>query len=456
MEKEKIFCIGFFKTGTTSLSKALRILGYNVVHGDSVQEPNFGDHGRTLLQHLEKNIEDSSIFSKYDAFLDAPYFAVWKKLVKKFPNAKFIFTIREEEQWLNSCLKYYENKNYFPARVWLFGPHINPAANEKAKNIWLSAYRKHNAEILDFFNNGPYQFLKLEITNGEGWEKLCPFLDKKKPSQVFPIENKFDASLNKKLVIEKNKTSLFSRFLSFYARNYKQKKVHIVLPILPKSRFWLSVFLKELLRREKGVSNFEYQTDGIKNNLDFDFTYTTIWDKEKKLKLKSKKVVFITRNFRDLAAISTTRFDLKNDKNKDANKESISLSKALKKLLNRLERINNEIQMVKSPALLIDYDKLLENPLDELNKLFDFLEWKPDPILVNACLDWAKYDNPYLWSDYGIFKDDIECQDNSEIRLNPKIYNSEILNIDIASRCFNEDEMNFIDAYQEQYLINKN
>jgi hypothetical protein len=44
--------------------------------------------------------------------------------------------------------------------------------------------------IKNFFKDKPDQFLELRICEGEGWEKLCPFLDVDVPDFPFPYENK--------------------------------------------------------------------------------------------------------------------------------------------------------------------------------------------------------------------------------------------------------------------------
>lgn len=47
-KKNKVFCIGFHKTGTTSISVALKFLGYKTIHGD----PKNADHVEVLNQKL--------------------------------------------------------------------------------------------------------------------------------------------------------------------------------------------------------------------------------------------------------------------------------------------------------------------------------------------------------------------------------------------------------------------
>lgn len=189
MERAKVFGIGFHKTGTTSLTKALRILGYNAIHGDSSLEAPYGDSGRSLLKLIKAGNYRLPTIDRYDAFTDNPYFSIWKELDREYPGSKFILTIREEEEWIKSCIKYFADREILPMREWMFGEDANPAHSEAAKQSWLDAYRKHNKNIIAHFRERSKDLLILNISKGEGWEMLCPFLGKEIPKTSFPKEN---------------------------------------------------------------------------------------------------------------------------------------------------------------------------------------------------------------------------------------------------------------------------
>lgn len=99
----KVFCIGFQKTGTSSMGIALEILGYNVcghVNVLGITDPN----------QREKIIE--SVLSKtsdYNAFEDNPWCFLYKKLDKLYPGSKFILTTRDSNKWIVSMQKYFGN-----------------------------------------------------------------------------------------------------------------------------------------------------------------------------------------------------------------------------------------------------------------------------------------------------------------------------------------------------------
>ncbi|TYR78274.1 hypothetical protein FZC66_20125 [Priestia megaterium] len=96
---EKVFGIGLSKTGTKSLSKALKILGYKTVHFPLI---------RTNVEEAEYNLD---ILENYDAIADIPTAGLFPHLDIRYPKSKFILTIRNKEDWLNSCERYFGIKD---------------------------------------------------------------------------------------------------------------------------------------------------------------------------------------------------------------------------------------------------------------------------------------------------------------------------------------------------------
>lgn len=199
-EAQKVFGIGFHKTGTSSLFVALSILGYKAVHGGSRNVPHGGTGGKKLLdEYIEKGNYYLPTFEVYDAFTDNPYFSIWKELVKMFPDSKYILTVRDENKWIKSCAQYYKGRRVRPMRDWMFGQYADPSKNKESKMVWLAAYRRHNAEIVKYFKSTGEDLLIMDISTGDGWNVLCPFLGKPIPSDPFPHQNKSTKPLYKRL-----------------------------------------------------------------------------------------------------------------------------------------------------------------------------------------------------------------------------------------------------------------
>lgn len=185
----KVFCIGFYKTGTTTLFEALRILGYHTVNGDTPGSYPGADDGATLVRQIEAGDYRLPTFERFDAFTDNPYFAIWRQIYAQFPDAKYILTVRDEQPWIASCVKFYRNRRIRPMRVWMFGPHADPSRSPESRQTWLDAYRTHNAAIREFFKDREHQFLELEPTREPGWDRLCDFLGAPIPGRPWPHAN---------------------------------------------------------------------------------------------------------------------------------------------------------------------------------------------------------------------------------------------------------------------------
>jgi hypothetical protein len=179
MKPSKIFGIGFHKTGTSSLGLALTQLGYHVTGPNGAQTSNMGyEYARQLAFQLVDE-------GKFDSFKDNPWPLLYRELDERYPHSKFILTIRPTEDWIKSVVRYFDTKST-PMRTWIYGVG-SPKGHE---SIYRARYEKHNEEVMSYFQHRPNDLLVLRITEGDGWEKLCSFLNQKIPSIPFPDENK--------------------------------------------------------------------------------------------------------------------------------------------------------------------------------------------------------------------------------------------------------------------------
>lgn len=172
----KIFCIGFHKTGTTSLAFALRILGFRVTGPNGVNDPDIANNVYSMAE---------SLVSEYDAFQDNPWPIIYKEMDQKYPNCKFILTIRSSESWIRSSVRHFGHRET-PMRKWIYGVGC-PAGNEE---IYLKRFNNHYKEVPDYFKHRPNDLLLLDLAKGDGWDLLCPFLETDIPKMPFPHANK--------------------------------------------------------------------------------------------------------------------------------------------------------------------------------------------------------------------------------------------------------------------------
>ncbi len=168
MKKNKVFGIGLSKTVTKSLAKALEILGYKAMH-----YPDSLDW-----------------IDKYDAATDIPVASSYKELDKKYPNAKFILTVRDLKSWFrsmdtHSVLHPFHAKSEI-SLAWRKKTWGSVDFNEARRK---RVYKKHVREVKEYFKKRKNKLLIMDICGGDGWEKLCPFLNKPIPKRKFPKLN---------------------------------------------------------------------------------------------------------------------------------------------------------------------------------------------------------------------------------------------------------------------------
>lgn len=201
--KEKVFCIGLNKTGTTSLEQTFRDLGYKL--GDQYQGEMLNN------EYAKRNFKAIVEFAcSADAFQDAPfsYPFTYLFLDHYFPNAKFILTVRDDaNQWYESMVNFhaklfgngkvptkevlqkavyrYEGRPWETNRI-LFN---TPEDDVYHKPTLISYYERHNADVREYFRYKT-NFLELNVASKGAYKSMCSFLGKSPQGEDFPWLNK--------------------------------------------------------------------------------------------------------------------------------------------------------------------------------------------------------------------------------------------------------------------------
>jgi Sulfotransferase domain/N-terminal domain of galactosyltransferase len=180
----RIFGIGLHKTATTSLHEAFKILGFDSLH--------WGSNKMAFRIWNEMNSLGRSVaLEKSYSACDLPIPMVFKQLDKAYPGSKFILTIRDEGDWLKSVENLWNPKTN-PFYDWdkqPFSHQIHEALYGRRDfdaATFLERYRRHNAEVMEYFKDRRDDLLVMNMSNGAGWQELCGFLKKPIPNVRYP------------------------------------------------------------------------------------------------------------------------------------------------------------------------------------------------------------------------------------------------------------------------------
>lgn len=206
----KVLGVGAPRTGTSSLKVALQMLGFG---GCAHMQELFGNPVKTAqwVEFFETGkVDFDDLFDGYQSSTDFPGCLLYAELTERYPDLKFILTLRDPEEWYESILR----------TIYAAVPHtpedkevmrLKGEAHPKFKSIGAALslvevylFQRHYAgEFLDkeatiarylAFQNElrtrvPAQNM-LEFKIGDGWEPLCQFLGVPVPDEPFPFKNK--------------------------------------------------------------------------------------------------------------------------------------------------------------------------------------------------------------------------------------------------------------------------
>ncbi|OBZ85357.1 hypothetical protein A0J61_06590 [Choanephora cucurbitarum] len=203
---------GFGRTGTESLRTALNMLGYNTHHMLMLfEDPEQDPEDFTNAFHNRDQADWDRIYKNYSAAVDWPSVTFYKDLLKKYPDAKVVLTVRDADSWYKSAKNtIFETAKRTKAEIannnekqaisftkkdpvkllemaslvcldGVFNDEERFSDEEKVKQMFID----HNEEVKRTVP--PDQLLVMEL--GEGWNRLCAFLGKEVPKEPYPRSN---------------------------------------------------------------------------------------------------------------------------------------------------------------------------------------------------------------------------------------------------------------------------
>ena len=196
----KIICAGYGKTGTKSIAKALRHLGFTVFDWEE-QTFDFLDHWVDVFQNGTKP-DVRRVYQNADACVDTPGNFFFEEILEAFPDCKVILSVRKEDWWIESYVRQLEFVHAMHLRsnlVSMFSPTARKfvnvldsfltatggSINPKFTYVIRKRYRIHNHRVKSIV---PADKL-LAYNVKEGWKTLCDFLECDVPTIAFPHEN---------------------------------------------------------------------------------------------------------------------------------------------------------------------------------------------------------------------------------------------------------------------------
>ncbi|KAF4851853.1 hypothetical protein CGCSCA4_v003305 [Colletotrichum siamense] len=238
----EVLALGMSKTGTSSMQRALMILGYDdVYHGFSMtsnicEVPLWteGMHAKMNPQPGQKpfgRTEFDQLLGHCGAVCDLPPNFFGPELVRAYPESKVVLVERQFESWYKSFDESIVNVAFNPVwrtLSWLRAKYV--AEIDDITFTWLryqfnsdtkegilanarEGYKRHYDTIRR--ETPPERLLNYNLK--DGWGPLCEFLEKPIPDVPFPHVNDHEAYHEKLQIIIKKGAKAFARKMVWIA-----------------------------------------------------------------------------------------------------------------------------------------------------------------------------------------------------------------------------------------------
>ena len=163
---QKVFCVGFQKTGTSSLRDALKLLGYRVtgVFGRDL------DYTSLKSTYIARGLQSAR---KFDAVEDVPWPLMFRELDIAFPNSKFVLTVRDTDAWYRSISNHFGPVPQALQQLTYGEDAPSPIGHE---DRYRAVYEAHNESVCRYFADDPLRLLIMDLEKGDGWKELGDFL----------------------------------------------------------------------------------------------------------------------------------------------------------------------------------------------------------------------------------------------------------------------------------------
>lgn len=189
----RVIGAGFGRTGTASLKLALeKLLGAPCYHMLEV----FRNPSHVRLWHdaaLNKPVDWDKLFEGYVAAVDWPASAYWPELMKQYPDALVLLSVRDPDSWWKSANETIfaglSSDNPMLTPDWLAMVHAMfhryQSGDTPDRSAMLAALQENTERAM---REVPKERL-LVWQASEGWEPICKALGVTVPDEPFPRTN---------------------------------------------------------------------------------------------------------------------------------------------------------------------------------------------------------------------------------------------------------------------------
>ena len=185
--RPKVFGVGMFKTGTTSLGLALERLGFRASFRFWGQFPTLAPYFELDTRKFEPLApEIRARADRFDAFSDAPWLFLYRELDEWYPGSRFILTLRSSTDVLVQAQLAQWDRIGIMER-WLAQEGYRPS-----RERFVRRYEQHNENVRTYFKDRPDDLLEICFeTEPQPWRRLCEFLGVDAvPHEPFPHANR--------------------------------------------------------------------------------------------------------------------------------------------------------------------------------------------------------------------------------------------------------------------------
>jgi len=175
----KVFCLGFQKTGTTSVDWVLQDMGYQVAKAYKQADKKFTN----MLKNGDLS-EIKTVSKLFDAFQDIPWFNYYREYDKLYPGSKFILTTRDSQSWWKSFLRFFRTEHY-PLFEYVYGSE-NPIGHKKRL---IARFESHNREVIEYFKDRPDDLLVMAVGQDDALQNITKFLGRSSSYEKMPHKN---------------------------------------------------------------------------------------------------------------------------------------------------------------------------------------------------------------------------------------------------------------------------